>query len=118
METQGKIRENARGFSWLIAFLLLSCLALNYIDRQSLAVLFRFLPPELKMSNITYAHITSVFLLANAITVPISGWLMDRLGARIGLAIAVSTWSLFEMLCGTATTRHPPGPGLASPPAN
>lgn len=91
-----------RGFSWLIAVLLLSCLALNYIDRQALAVLVRFFPPELKMSNIVYAHITSAFILANALTVPLSGWFMDRMGARIGLAISVTTWSIFEIFCGTA----------------
>lgn len=94
--------NKSRGFSWLIALLLLSCLALNYIDRQTLAVLVRFLPGELKMSNITYAHITTAFIIGNALTVPISGWLMDRLGARLGLSISVALWSFFEMLCGTA----------------
>ena len=38
-------QTNHRGFSWLIAMLLLSCLALNYIDRQALAVLVRFFLP-------------------------------------------------------------------------
>lgn len=98
----GERARERRGFSWLIALLLLSCLMLNYIDRQSLSVLVRFLPADLKMSNIVYAHITSAFLLANALTVPLSGWFVDRVGARIGLAISVSAWSLFETLCGTA----------------
>ena len=95
-------RATGRGFSWLIALLLLSSLFLNYLDRQSLSVLVRFLPSELKMSNITYAHITSAFLLAYALSMPLAGWFVDRLGTRIGLAITVCAWSFFEILCGTA----------------
>lgn len=95
-------RTNQRGFSWLIALLLLCSLFLNYIDRQTLSVLVRFLPPELRMSNIVYGHITSLFLLSYAIAMPLAGWLVDRLGARLGLAISVAAWSLFEALCGTA----------------
>jgi ACS family hexuronate transporter-like MFS transporter len=91
-----------RGFSWLVAFLLLSVLAINYIDRQTLSVLVPFLPGHLKMSNIAYAHITSVFLLAYALAMPLAGWFVDRIGTRRGLAIMVVFWSLFEFLCGTA----------------
>ena len=91
-----------RGFSWLIAFLLLSVLSINYIDRQTLSVLVPFLPGNLKMSNIAYAHITSVFLLAYALAMPLAGWFVDRVGTRRGLAITVVFWSLFEFLCGTA----------------
>lgn len=91
-----------RGFSWPIALLLLSCLFLSYIDRQSLSVLVRFLPSELKMSNIVYAHITTVFLLAYALSMPMAGWFVDRVGARLGLAITVAIWSFIELLTGTA----------------
>ncbi|MBI4463949.1 MAG: MFS transporter [Acidobacteria bacterium] len=99
---RGQVRRKNRGFSWPIALLLLSALFLNYIDRQSLSVLVRFLPSDLKMSNIVYGHITSAFLLAYALAMPLAGWFVDRVGTRMGLAITVSAWSLFELLCGTA----------------
>jgi len=102
VEGEQQSGTRGRGFSWLIALLLLSGLFLNYIDRQSLSVLVRFLPADLKMSNIVYAHITSAFLLAYALAMPLAGWFVDRVGTRVGLAITVSAWSLFEALCGTA----------------
>lgn len=91
-----------RGFSWLIATLLLLCLLINYMDRQSLAVLVGFLPPALRMNNVTYGQIQALFLLSYALAVPLAGRVIDRLGAKIGLAYSVAAWSLIEILHGTA----------------
>jgi MFS transporter, ACS family, aldohexuronate transporter len=91
-----------RGYSLVIAVLLLSSLCLNYIDRQSLSVLVRFLPTDMKMNNIVYAQVTSAFLLAAALAVFPAGWFIDRVGTRVGLAIAVAVWSMIEILCGAA----------------
>ena len=91
-----------RGYSLMVALLLLTSLCLNYIDRQSLSVLVRFLPSDMKMSNIVYAHVTSAFLLAAALAVFPAGWFIDKMGTRVGLAIAVTIWSMVEILCGAA----------------
>ena len=91
-----------RGFSWLVAALLLLCLLLNYIDRQILAVLAPFLPASLRMSNVTYGRIQALFLLSYGLAMPLAGWLIDRLGAKVGLALTVAAWSLTEALHGTA----------------
>jgi ACS family hexuronate transporter-like MFS transporter len=92
------------GFSWLVAGLLLLALFINYLDRQTLSVLVPFLPHSLKMSNIVYGRIQSLFLLAYALAMPLAGWTVDRLGTRIGLSVNVAVWSLIEMLHGTART--------------
>ena len=94
----------SRGFSWLVALLLLLALFINYIDRQTLSVLVRFLPGDLKMNNVTYGRIQSLFLLAYGLSMPFAGWLIDRLGTRIGLSITVAIWSVIEFLHGTART--------------
>jgi MFS transporter, ACS family, hexuronate transporter len=91
-----------RGFSWLIAMLLLLCLLINYMDRQSLAVLVAFLPPGLRMNNVTYGQIQALFLLSYAVAMPLAGRVIDRLGAQIGLACSVGAWSVIEVLHGTA----------------
>src|SRR5579863_5764587 len=93
---------SASGFSWLVAALLLLALFINYIDRQTLSILAPFLPPNLRMSNTEYGHVQSFFLLAYSLAMPVAGWILDRLGTRIGLAVAVAAWSLIEMLHGTA----------------
>jgi MFS transporter, ACS family, aldohexuronate transporter len=86
----------------LIAFLLMFALFVNYIDRQTLSVLVRFLPGDLKMSNVTYGRIQSLFLLAYGLSMPLAGWFIDRVGTRVGLAITVTIWSAIEFLHGTA----------------
>lgn len=91
-----------RGFSWLVATLLLLCLMLNYMDRQSLSVLVRFLPPPLHMSNVIYGRMQALFLLSYALAMPLTGWAIDRLGAKTGLALSVALWSVTEALHGTA----------------
>jgi ACS family hexuronate transporter-like MFS transporter len=94
--------NKGRGFSWLIAILLMLALFVNYIDRQTLSVLVRFLPGELKMDNIAYGRIQALFLLAYGLSMPFAGWLIDRLGTRLGLSITVAVWSVIEFLHGTA----------------
>lgn len=101
METQNRAAKG-RGFSWLIAILLMLALFVNYIDRQTLSVLVRFLPPELKMSNIVYGRVQSLFLLAYGLAMPFAGWVVDILGTRLGLAVTVTVWSIIEFLHGTA----------------
>ena len=91
-----------RGFSWLVAGLLLLCLLLNYVDRQILAVLVPFLPQSLRISNVNYGRMQALFLLSYALAMPLVGWAVDRLGAKAGLALSVAAWSLIEALHGTA----------------
>ena len=70
MERREQTPTSQRGFSWLVAGLLLLALFINYIDRQTLSVLVPFLPPTLQMSNIVYGRIQSLFLLAYALAMP------------------------------------------------
>jgi MFS transporter, ACS family, hexuronate transporter len=104
MERREKTPTSQSGFSWLVAGLLLLALFINYIDRQTLSVLVPFFPPGLRMSNIVYGRIQSLFLLAYALAMPFAGWTIDRLGTRIGLSVTVAIWSIIEMLHGTART--------------
>jgi len=100
--TNGGYKASGRGFSWLIAILLLLVMFINYLDRQTLSVLMPYLPKGLRMSNVTYGQIQSMFLLAYALSMPLAGWTVDRLGTRFGLAFTVGVWSVIEFLHGTA----------------
>ncbi len=102
-------RLEGRGFSWLIAALLLVAMFINYLDRQTLSVLAPYLVKAWKMTaeeakawSVTYGNIQSMFLLAYALAMPLAGWTVDRLGSRIGLAFTVGIWSIIEFLHGTA----------------
>ena len=77
----------------LIALLFLGN-ALNYVDRQVLALLKPTLEAEFGWSDQDYAHLGSSFQFAAAAALLAVGWFVDRLGVRWAYAIAVTVWSL------------------------
>ena len=89
---------------WWIAALLFLISILNYIDRQSLALLIPTIQSELHMSDQQYGNVVSVFLIAYAVSYFISGWLVDKLGARLALFLFLSVWAAADMLSGLAAS--------------
>ncbi len=79
---------------WTIVALLSASIAINLIDRQVLSVLAPVLRENLQLSATDYGYITAAFQLGMmAGQVPI-GAFMDKVGARIGLAVIFVAWSL------------------------
>lgn len=81
-------------FRWAICGLLFFSVAINYIDRNIIGILKGPLSHELGWSETDYAHITSAFQFAYAFGYLLGGRLMDRIGIRRGLPIAVAVWSV------------------------
>lgn len=84
-------------FRYVIALLLFSAATINYIDRQSISIAERELKREFALTPQQYGDILSWFFLAYAIGQVATGWVVDRIGARRGFAVAVSLWSLANM---------------------
>jgi ACS family hexuronate transporter-like MFS transporter len=87
---------------WIIAFLFLATV-LNYIDRQTLSVLASTISRELSISNVAYANILTAFLVPYTVMYVVSGWLVDRWGSRIALAVFIAWWSAANALHALAT---------------
>jgi len=85
------------GYRWRICALLFFATTINYIDRQVLGVLAPYLQPIIGWNEIEYGYIVTAFQAAYAVGLLIAGGVIDRLGARIGYAIAISIWSLAAM---------------------
>lgn len=84
-------------YRWRICAMLLAATTINYIDRQVLGVLAPFLQDEIGWNEIQYGYIVTAFQGAYAIGLLCAGAIIDRLGTRIGYAIAISVWSLAAM---------------------
>ncbi len=70
----------------------------NYLARNSLAVLAPRLQQELPLSTQQYSYIVASFQLAYTVMQPVCGYLLDRIGLRIGFALFAALWSLTNML--------------------
>lgn len=85
-----------RGLRWYVAGLICLTTALNYMDRQTLALLAHTLEKELGITTIQYSYVTAAFLTSYTIMYAVSGRLMDYLGTRRGFAIFVAGWSVVD----------------------
>jgi ACS family hexuronate transporter-like MFS transporter len=89
---------------WWIAGLLFLSVIINYIDRQCLSVLAPVITKELGLTPTGYANILNVFQLAYTAMYIGSGFLVDRWGARVSLAVFMGWWSVANALHGFATS--------------
>ena len=88
---------------WWIAGLLFASTTINYIDRQTLSVLAPYLKRDYGWSNSDFAMIVIAFRAAYTIFQAVSGRVLDRLGTRRGLSLAVLWYSLVAMATSAAT---------------
>jgi MFS transporter, ACS family, hexuronate transporter len=87
-------------FRWVICALLLLGTTKNYMDRNVLGVLNTTLQHDLGWTDIDYSNLVIAFQAAYAVGMLVAGRVIDRLGTRLGYAIAMIFWSLASM--GTA----------------
>ncbi len=82
-------------FRWVICALLFFAATINYVDRQVIGILKPTLVKEFQWGDERiYAAIVFSFQLAYAIGLLLAGRVMDRIGVRLGFAIAVVVWSI------------------------
>ena len=78
--------------------------ALNYVDRQVLALLKPTLEAEFNWSDRDFAHLGSAFQFAAAGAYLGVGWFIDRFGVRMSYAIGIVVWSAAGMAHALAMT--------------
>src|SRR5688572_26869594 len=89
--------ERAPSYRWTICALLFVATTINYVDRQVLGILAPTLQRELRWTESDYGDIVSWFSFAYAFGFLIAGRVIDWIGVRRGLAVAVVAWSIAAM---------------------
>ncbi len=79
---------------WLIIAVIFLAIVFNYIDRQIVSVLKPVLKGEFKLDDSGYAVIVNVFTICYAAMYPVTGWMVDKFGARVVMFFGIITWSL------------------------
>jgi ACS family hexuronate transporter-like MFS transporter len=78
---------------WVASAVIMLCSWLSYVDRQTLAVLSPMILRDTGLSVQAYAGAVSAFNFAYMIANPLWGSILDRIGLRIGMLIAVGIWT-------------------------
>jgi ACS family hexuronate transporter-like MFS transporter len=81
-------------YRWVICALLFVITAINYMDRNILGVLKPTIQGDLHFSETDFGDILFFFAIAYAFGYAGMGWLTDKVGIRLGLAIAATLWCL------------------------
>lgn len=92
------IPSKVGNFRWVICGLLFLASAINYIDRQVIAILKPTLQAQFGWTDIDYGWIIFAFTTAYAIGFIFVGRLMDKIGTRLGFTLAIVLWSIGALL--------------------
>jgi ACS family hexuronate transporter-like MFS transporter len=79
---------------WMVCALLFAAVVLSYIDRLVLGVLKPQLSALYGWTNSGYGDVTGYFQVFYGIGFLLFGWLIDRVGPRIGYLLAMGSWTV------------------------
>lgn len=80
---------------WVVLALVFTIIVVNFMDRQTLAMLAPVLRKIFHLTNAAYGRIVAALQFGMMTGEFPMGWLMDRWGARLGLTAAALTWASF-----------------------
>ena len=84
-------------YRWTICALVFFATTVNYLDRQVISLIKEDLDAEFGWTKSDYANITVAFQLMYALSMFGAGWVIDKLGTKIGYALALILWSITAM---------------------
>jgi DHA2 family multidrug resistance protein len=87
---------------WLIAAAVVIPTFMEVLDTTIANVALRYIAGGLSAANVDSEWVITSYLAANAIILPISGWLAARLGRRNYFLISIAVFTLASALCGIA----------------
>jgi MFS family permease len=101
-------------YRWVICGLLFFATTFNYLDRQVISYLKEFFCTSVDgggfgWTNSDYANVTTVFTAFYATMTIFAGMIIDKIGTKLGLALAFTTWSFFGIanaFVGNWTVAH------------
>jgi ACS family glucarate transporter-like MFS transporter len=86
----------------LVVFLTMLVAVMLYLDRICLSIAERFIQKDLGLSDVDMRWLLSAFFWTYAFGQVPAGWLSDRYGVRLTLAVYLALWSAFTGWMGLA----------------
>ena len=79
-------------YRWVVVVLIFFATTINYLDRQLIGLLKPILEKEFTWTETDFAKIVMAFTAAYAVGLLISGRIIDKIGSKLGYAIAIVIW--------------------------
>ena len=93
---------------WIVALAVIIPTFMEVLDTTIANVALRYIAGGLSAPSTDSEWVITSYLAANAIILPMSGWLSVRLGRRSYFLISIAVFTLASALCGMATSlEHP-----------
>jgi ACS family D-galactonate transporter-like MFS transporter len=89
------MKRTSTGIRWLVILLAFLGTTISYIDRACLGVAIPAIEQDLKLDPAAVGAVLGAFFWTYALGQLPSGWLVDRIGARLAYATAMVCWSFF-----------------------
>jgi sugar phosphate permease len=89
---------------WLMVFMCFLAIAISYIDRANLAVAAPDIQRDLGIGPAQMGLLLSGFFWTYAFMQMPAGWLVDKIGSRVALPLAVGWWSIATALSAGANS--------------
>ena len=90
MEEKKKVGK----YRWTILSLIFFATTVNYLDRQVISLLKDdYLEPIFKWTETDYANVVVVFQICYALGMLGVGWIIDKIGTKLGYALSLLVWS-------------------------
>ena len=95
--TAANVNKQVGKYRWTICSLLFFATTINYLDRSVISLLKNDLEVRFNWTESDYSDIVIAFQLSYAIGMLIAGRFIDKVGTKIGYAVALAVWSFASM---------------------
>ncbi len=83
-----------KNYRWTICALLFFATTINYLDRAVIGLLKETLTGEFNWSESDYGNIIICFQVAYAVSLLGVGWIIDKVGTKLGYTLSMIVWSV------------------------
>ena len=97
-----EINQKIGKYRWVILSLVFFATTVNYLDRQVISLLKEYLEVEFSWSETDYSRIVMAFQACYALGMLGAGYVIDKIGTKMGYALSLVLWSIAAILHATA----------------
>src|SRR3954447_16111834 len=89
---------------WIVAAAVVIPTFMEVLDTTIANVALRYMAGGLSAAEVDSEWVITSYLAANAVVLPMSGWLLTRLGRRRYFLLSVGGFTFSSLMCGLSTS--------------